>query len=56
MWDVEISTEAVKSLLHMLMARQMRQQEDFMAQVPMIRHKNTGAVEKKAVVEAPRRQ
>ena len=44
----------MERLLDALMASRVRQEEHLVAQVPMVRHEDTGAVEQEPVDEAPR--
>jgi len=53
-WNVEIGAEAMEGLLNSLVASRMRQEEHLVAQVPMVRYKDVGPMEKEPVVEVPR--
>jgi len=53
-WNVEIGAEAMEGLLDSLVASRVRQEEHLVAQVPMVRYKDAGPMEKEAVVEVPR--
>ena len=46
----------MERLLDALMASRVRQEEHLVAQVPMVRYKDAGPMEKEPVVEVPRLQ
>ena len=55
-WNVEIGAEVVEGLLDSLVASRVRQEEHLVEQVPMVRYKDAGPMEKEPVVEVPRLQ